>query len=183
MSAKRKALSKKTRFEVFKRDGFICQYCGGTPPNVLLWVDHIIPVAEGGGNEMDNLITSCQPCNSGKGARSLTNIPKSLKDRAAEIAEQEAQIKGYAKIIKAKTDRIEEESWDIAAALENREYLDEYPRDRLRSIRHFLTVLPYHEVLEAAEITSSRWGYIGASQFKYFCGICWKKLRDRSGIA
>lgn len=45
----RKAISKKTRFEVFKRDRFTCQYCGATPPGVLLHIDHIHPVAEGGG--------------------------------------------------------------------------------------------------------------------------------------
>jgi 5-methylcytosine-specific restriction endonuclease McrA len=40
----RKPLSKKLRFEVFKRDGFSCQYCGAHPPDVLLEIDHVIPV-------------------------------------------------------------------------------------------------------------------------------------------
>lgn len=35
---KRKSISKKVRFEVFKRDGFSCQYCGATPPGALLHV-------------------------------------------------------------------------------------------------------------------------------------------------
>lgn len=43
----RKAISTRTRFEVFKRDGFKCLYCGRTPPSVLLHVDHIIPVCSG----------------------------------------------------------------------------------------------------------------------------------------
>ena len=51
----RKTLSKKLRFDVFKRDGFKCQYCGITPEKEILQVDHIIPVAEGGENDMDNL--------------------------------------------------------------------------------------------------------------------------------
>ena len=34
-------MSKKMRFDVFKRDGFQCQYCGSTPPSVVLEVDHI----------------------------------------------------------------------------------------------------------------------------------------------
>lgn len=70
----RKNLSKKTRFEVFKRDMFKCQYCGKSPikdQDVVLEVDHIIPVAEGGNNEMINLVTSCWDCNRGKGARKL----------------------------------------------------------------------------------------------------------------
>lgn len=43
---KRKSLSKKTRFEVFKRDSFTCQYCGRSAPEVVLQVDHIKPVAK-----------------------------------------------------------------------------------------------------------------------------------------
>jgi 5-methylcytosine-specific restriction endonuclease McrA len=64
--AKRKNLSNRTRFEVFKRDEFVCQYCGRKPPQVILQVDHIIPVSKGGDNEIINLITSCFDCNSGK---------------------------------------------------------------------------------------------------------------------
>jgi 5-methylcytosine-specific restriction endonuclease McrA len=51
---RRKELSKKTRFEVFKRDAFRCQYCGQTPPTVILELDHIGPIA-GGGNEETHL--------------------------------------------------------------------------------------------------------------------------------
>lgn len=63
---KRKAITKKIRFEVFKRDSFKCQYCGRSAPDVLLRVDHIHPVAKGGDNEIINLITACFDCNSGK---------------------------------------------------------------------------------------------------------------------
>lgn len=62
----RKPISKSKRFEVFKRDSFKCQYCGAVAPDVLLQVDHIRPVADGGTNELTNLITSCEPCNNGK---------------------------------------------------------------------------------------------------------------------
>lgn len=65
----RKPLSKKIRFEVFKRDQFKCQYCGSSAPDVVLQVDHINPVSNGGDNELLNLITSCEPCNNGKRAR------------------------------------------------------------------------------------------------------------------
>ena len=53
--AERKALSKKIRFEVFKRDKFQCQYCGSSAPDVVLNVDHFDPVANGGTNELVNL--------------------------------------------------------------------------------------------------------------------------------
>jgi predicted chitinase len=48
--ATRQPLSKRIRFEVFKRDSFKCQYCGAVAPDVLLNVDHVRPVAGGGGN-------------------------------------------------------------------------------------------------------------------------------------
>ena len=71
---KRKGLSKKTRFEVFKRDSFTCQYCGKASPSAILVIDHIHPVSKGG-NETDilNLITSCEECNSGKGDRLIAD--------------------------------------------------------------------------------------------------------------
>lgn len=81
----RKSLTKKTRFEVFKRDSFTCQYCGRMAPDVILEVDHINPVANGGDNEIINLITSCYDCNRGKGKRTLSD-----KD---EIKKQQEQLK------------------------------------------------------------------------------------------
>ena len=81
----RKALSKKIRFEVFKRDSFTCQYCGKTSPSVVLHVDHISPVSGGGDNDILNLITSCEGCNLGK-----SNIP--LSD-SSEIERQTEQLK------------------------------------------------------------------------------------------
>lgn len=67
----RKNISKKTRFEVFKRDNFTCQYCGRMAPDVILEVDHINPVSNGGDNDILNLTTSCFDCNRGKGKRKL----------------------------------------------------------------------------------------------------------------
>lgn len=71
--AKRKSLSKKVRFEVFKRDSFQCQYCGSKAPEAILHVDHINPVSKGGDNEIINLVTSCEDCNQGKSDRLLTD--------------------------------------------------------------------------------------------------------------
>lgn len=62
----RKPISKRLRFEVFKRDSFKCHYCGATAPDVLLQVDHITPVSKEGTNEIVNLITACANCNLGK---------------------------------------------------------------------------------------------------------------------
>ncbi len=81
---KRASIKKSVRFEVFKRDNFACQYCGSAAPDVVLHLDHINPVAGGGGNDIINLVTSCVDCNLGKGA-------KELDDKSA-IAKQRQQL-------------------------------------------------------------------------------------------
>ena len=65
-------ITPKKRFRVLERDGFRCVYCGAMAPNVVLHVDHIIPLSRGGTNEIDNLCTACWACNVGKGARIIS---------------------------------------------------------------------------------------------------------------
>ena len=69
----RKSITKKTRFEVFKRDSFTCQYCGSKAPDVILEVDHINPKSKGGEDDLLNLITSCFDCNRGKSDRKIND--------------------------------------------------------------------------------------------------------------
>ncbi len=90
----RKPISKSIRFEVFKRDSFTCQYCGRKAPDVLLNVDHIEPIADGGTNDFLNLITSCRDCNSGKSKRRLSDTTVIDKQRAQleELQERREQI-------------------------------------------------------------------------------------------
>lgn len=91
---RRKSLSKKLRFEVFKRDSFTCQYCGGKAPDVLLHVDHIEPVSKGGDDDILNLITSCKACNLGKGARRLsdTTVMDKRHEQLEELQERKEQL-------------------------------------------------------------------------------------------
>lgn len=60
------AISKRKRFEILKRDGFRCRYCGATPGVDGLHVDHIMPQSKGGSDHPDNLMTACSWCNLGK---------------------------------------------------------------------------------------------------------------------
>jgi hypothetical protein len=176
----RKPISKKLRFEVFKRDGFTCQYCGAVPPTVVLEPDHINPVCNGGDNSMDNLITSCFNCNRGKAGIPLTVIPKSLADKAAEIREREEQIAGYREVVQASLDRIENDMWEVAEAL--------YPgcsesginRKYLQSIKVFVERLPLHLVIDAAEIANTQWFQNEYQKFLYFCGICWNRIKGQN---
>lgn len=60
------AVSKRLRFEVLKRDGFTCRYCGMSAPHVELHVDHVHPRSRGGRDEIENLVAACRSCNLGK---------------------------------------------------------------------------------------------------------------------
>ena len=63
------SVAARTRFEVLRRDGFACVYCGRTArAGVVLHIDHYQPRSLGGSNDIDNLVTSCRECNLGKGA-------------------------------------------------------------------------------------------------------------------
>lgn len=88
--AKRKGLSKRTRFEVFKRDSFTCQYCGAKAPDVVLNVDHIKPVADGGDNEIINLVTACDKCNSGKSDKKLSDN-SAIERQREQLADLQAR--------------------------------------------------------------------------------------------
>lgn len=173
----RKSLSKKLRFDVFKRDEFQCVYCGAHPPSVVLQIDHIHPVAEGGSNEIDNLITSCQPCNLGKGASLLTNVPTTLKEKATLIAEQEQQLKGYYEVIKEREDRLENETRMILEIIDTNCPNNGMKIDWTRSVKRFLSHLDFYDVKDAAEIARSKYRYGGKKTFLYFCGICHNRIR------
>ena len=63
-----------TRFNVFLRDKFTCQYCGNTDRDLLTF-DHVIPRSKGGRTTWTNIVAACSPCNLRKGGR----MPKEAK--------------------------------------------------------------------------------------------------------
>lgn len=56
----------KIRWRVFERDAFTCQSCGQAAPDVKLEVALKTALADGGSNDLSNLVTSCYACNRGK---------------------------------------------------------------------------------------------------------------------
>ena len=176
--AERKAISKRKRFEVFKRDAFTCQYCGAHPPSAILHVDHIHPVSKGGGNDIDNLITACQPCNSGKSNVELNDVPQSLQDKAAMVLEREAQIKGYQSVMDAKRLRLEEEAAQICEVYETFNPGFTLTDKSMVTIRMFIDKLGVHCVQSAMELAWAVRKVRTGGEFKYFCVICWNKIRE-----
>lgn len=63
--------SLKKRFNLLKEANFKCKYCGRSPPEVELELEHIIPRCKGGDNDKNNLAVSCKDCNRGKGGELL----------------------------------------------------------------------------------------------------------------
>ena len=58
---------KLSRFEIFNRDQYTCQYCGRQTKELTL--DHVIPRRRGGMHTWDNVVSACIPCNRRKGGR------------------------------------------------------------------------------------------------------------------
>ncbi len=58
-----------SRKEIFRRDNYICQYCGKRVPD--LTVDHIIPRHLSGQHNWTNVVTACSSCNHKKGGRTV----------------------------------------------------------------------------------------------------------------
>jgi 5-methylcytosine-specific restriction endonuclease McrA len=55
-----------TRFNVFLRDRFRCQYCGGAFTAKELTFEHVIPRSRGGKTAWNNIVAACEPCNVAK---------------------------------------------------------------------------------------------------------------------
>ena len=60
-----------SRNNVFKRDNFMCIYCGLKKE---LTIDHVMPKSKGGQNSWENLVTCCHKCNKKKGQKTLDEI-------------------------------------------------------------------------------------------------------------
>ena len=67
-----------TRFNVFLRDKFSCQYCGSSEE---LTFDHLLPRSKGGETHWDNVVTACSECNVRKGGNCLLYTSPSPRDR------------------------------------------------------------------------------------------------------
>lgn len=151
----RKTLSKKTRFEVFKRDKFTCQYCGRSAPDVILEVDHIEPVKEGGTNDIMNLVTSCKECNRGKGARELSDdsVIKKTQAQMQELAdknEQLSMILNWRKELRGIEDRQVDEVFCIINDMSNGGDIGWFSRSRAK-IRSMLKRHSFQTILDATE--------------------------------
>ena len=180
---KRKQIPKGVRFDVFKRDGFKCQYCGRTAPDVILEVDHIVPVSEGGENDPLNLITSCRDCNRGKGKKQLTNMTQIERQRKQlddlnEIREQTEMLVAWKRELLELKERQIDAVEDVIVSITGFGLSDSGRQGVSKLISRF----GFSSVFSAAEIAFGRyddWEYA----FSKIGGICYNRAKEADANA
>lgn len=177
--SERKSLSKRTRFEIFKRDGFRCIYCGATPQDLPLHVDHVVAVANGGTDDAPNLVTACRDCNGGKSAVPLEERRFKTGQITEADREHAEQLREYLSIQR----EVHAAKNEVGDQLLNA--WEEHCGDpgNVRGLRTRLSraasEFGYARVMEAIEITGQRDLDGPLEQVRYFHGI----LRKWRGIA
>jgi len=157
--AERKSIPKKARFEVFKRDNFTCQYCGRSAPEIVLEIDHVKPVKEGGSNDIMNLVTSCRECNSGKGARELDDdsVIMKQKKQLEELNERREQLEMIIEW-REELSNLADVSLNAAIrAFEKHTYPDTLNQVAKDKLRRLLRQYGLSEVIESIEISTTHY--------------------------
>lgn len=170
------AVSKRTRFEVLRRDDYTCRYCR-TKDSPLV-VDHVVAVALGGPDSPENLVAACRDCNAGKSSTTVD---------AALVAQVDEDALRWARAIAAAAENVQEAS-DIRAQFVDYVFEDwtsrmpsfaELPDDWDVSAWNFYKRgLPMCSIEEAITIAAAASTVAQRARWKYFCGICWAMLRD-----
>lgn len=175
------AVGKRLRFEVLKRDGFRCRYCGLGTVATLLHVDHVVPVAEGGSDAPENLITACAECNLGKGPVSLDESRLPRMPSLEDLREHADQIREYVeahRLIEQERGRLVEflaEQWQERIHPELLQ--DTINRFRRLSMQH-----PIERLLRAMDATGRKQFWASGDRLllehsKYFHGVL-RKMRE-----
>jgi 5-methylcytosine-specific restriction endonuclease McrA len=80
-----------TRFNLFLRDEFCCQYCGAKGD---LTFDHVVPRSRGGITSWENVVAACSGCNLRKGSKSLGKAGMSLRRPPRQPGTEELRNQG-----------------------------------------------------------------------------------------
>lgn len=166
------AVSKRLRFEVFKRDDHTCQYCGRSAPEVVLQVDHIQPTSLGGENKPANLITACRDCNAGKGS----STPDAPRIEAPSVD----GLRWARAIEEAAADhrRYREAEQEAIAAFRYHWPVTTCPDDHEATIRKFVRLgLDAADIVHVLEQANKRATGGLRHTWLYFCKVCWSEVR------
>lgn len=177
------AVSKRLRYEILRRDSYTCRYCGRSAPDVPLRVDHVTPVALGGGDEPTNLATSCEDCNGGKSSASPdATLVAGVSDdalrwavamgQAAEnLREQETPKLEYRDTFFSQWNR-----WHLGKDEEKKVPL---PDDWKQAMDRFrvagVPAWMWADIVETAMVNQK---VKPDRTFNYVCGIAWNKVTE-----
>jgi HNH endonuclease len=170
------AVTKRIRFEILRRDNSTCTYCGAKSPDVKLVVDHVVPKALGGTDEVTNLTTACEPCNNGK-ASVAPDSPIAADVKAGAIEHANRLQAAYAVLV----ERIglETEYADSIAPWCSFTLPDDW---RITAGRWYRMGVPVEIPVYAAEIASAKFAYEHLDRFRYLCGIVWNTVSAVDGV-
>jgi hypothetical protein len=150
----------------------------------VLEVDHVIPLAEGGTDDIANLATACWDCNHGKAARTLDDRAPTIdfEEAAERIRQRERQVTSYREAVSERDQRIEDAIEQINAYWEERWCGMRSYRPFAHVLRKALEVIPVEEVLDAVDIALiQRTKYHGYDTCRYFGGVLKRKVAEAEG--
>ncbi|MFD4547218.1 HNH endonuclease [Streptomyces sp. NPDC058466] len=178
------AVSKRLRYEILRRDSHTCRYCGASAPDVPLRVDHVTPVALGGTDTPDNLVASCEPCNSGKSSASpdahhvgdvaddALRWAAAMKQAADELSSQQEPKRAYRIAFQKAWN---EWTWERGGKKET----FELPAGWKTSLDNFREAgLPQEVWPDIVEKTMTNKTVNSDNLFRYACGIGWRMVRE-----
>lgn len=178
------AVSKRLRYEILRRDSHTCRYCGASAPDVPLRVDHVTAVALGGADTPDNLVTSCEPCNSGKSsmpadAALVSNVADSALHWAAAIKQAAEELRAQTEPKRAYRDTFQqawnEWTWEHNGKREPHEMEDGW-KSSIDNFREAgLPVEAWPDIIEKAMTNKM---VKAENLFRYSCGIGWRMVRE-----
>ncbi|MGZ4663616.1 MAG: HNH endonuclease [Frankiaceae bacterium] len=180
----RKAISKRLRHEIMRRDNFTCRYCGATAENGRLTIDHVTPVALGGSDDPSNLVTACADCNAGKS--STQPHAQVVEDVRADDLRWARAMKRAAETMDAETKKWNAElDWFDAMCRfgDKKEFAIDRPgswRGTYQQLR--AAGLSQPQIKESMGI-AMRSHVTLERVWAYFCGVAWNKVRKQQEIA
>jgi 5-methylcytosine-specific restriction endonuclease McrA len=89
---RRKRTPRFSRYNIYLRDLFTCQYCTKQLPEKQLTFDHVLPISKGGKTNWTNIVTACHPCNSSKGNKIIKPITAPYQPDYYELANKRKQL-------------------------------------------------------------------------------------------
>lgn len=190
-------VSKRLRYEILRRDNHTCRYCGAKAADAKMTVDHVTPIALGGTTEPANLVTACADCNAGKSSTSPdAPIVENVADDAlrwSKAMERATEIeKGTRDKLRPIIEAVDGRwcDWHTTTTPvrgyggEPEEVPLPRPSDWKRTVENFIaTGLSQEDLIEAVEITMDAKGVYNKNLWRYFCGVCWRRINARQEVA